>query len=48
MGSRLGKTYRFCLDKRSGTSSEVVVLLLDVYVEMEIIDFLLPRIKQKK
>ena len=31
----------------SGTFREVGVLLLDVSVKMEIIDFLLPRIKQK-
>ena len=30
-----------------GGGGGVEVLLLDVYVEMEIIDFLLPRIKQK-
>ena len=47
MGSWLGKTHRFCLDKRLW-DVQVGVSLLDVYVKMEIIDFLLPRIKQKK
>ena len=46
----MGKTHRFCLDKRlggGGGGEPVGGLLLDVYVRMEIIDFLLPRIKQK-
>ena len=50
MGSSLGKTHRFCLDKRRGGGGGGGAgrgLLLDVYVRMEIIDCLLPRIKRK-
>ena len=48
VGSWFGKTHRFCLDKRLwDVWGGGRVLLLDVCVEMEIIDFLLPRIKKK-
>ena len=44
----LGRLIGFVwINNVSGTSRAVGVLLLAVYVKIEIIDFLLPRIKQK-
>ena len=46
----LGKTHRFCSEKRPWDvwgGGAVGVLLLDVSIKLEIMDFLQPRIKQK-
>ena len=47
MGSWLRKIQRFCLNKRFWDVYRVGVLLLDVSVKIEIIDFLPIRTEQK-
>ena len=47
MGSWLEKLINLVWINVSGTSRVIEVLLLAVSVKMEIIDFLLPRIKQR-